>query len=107
MNALRQCLLAAAVSGALCLGGCFTLESSHSTEPRTANPTPPPVDNRPAAEIRAENAQLRQRLTAAEADYNRLSASVREAEATKKDLKQQRESVQDDRDKYKKLASKH
>ena len=104
MNALRQCLLAAVVGGALCLGGCFTLESSHSTEPRTANPTPPPVDNRPPAEIRAENAQLRQRLTAVEADYNRLSASVQAAEAIKKALKQQRDLIGDDRDKYKKLA---
>jgi chromosome segregation ATPase len=105
MNRITIILSAAAM--AILTAGCYKGSVDVGSDNRQAPPpssTAQQPDNRPAAEIQRENAQLRPRLEKFEKDFKDWTAAVESKKDEINELKRQRKDIEKDRDRWKKAA---
>jgi len=88
------------------LGGCASVSVTRAPRSESPPPTVRVDDARPIAAIRAENAKLRARQAELETSHQQWQVAVAQEERTKKDLKTQKDRVEDDLKQAKKRAKK-
>src|ERR1035437_8109325 len=98
-------MLSAAVMAVL-TAGCYKANVDIGGDDRqpSSSSTAQQPDNRPAADIQRENAQLRPRLEKLEKDVKDWTAAVEGEKDQINDLKRQRKDIEKDRDRWKKAA---
>jgi hypothetical protein len=101
------------LSAAAMLDGCVNVDADASKfslggndRHESAPPINPDSDPRSVADLRKENAQLRQRMTTLEDEHTRWQAVIDQQKQEVKFLKKDRDAVKKDRDHYKKLLKK-
>ena len=107
---LRTIFVALLLAGAgLLAGGCLIV-NEHASPPRSqavaSTPAAAPVDSRSVEDLRRENAALRPRLATLEDYNNRWRAAIDQRDGEIRELKRQRERLEDERDEAKDAAKK-
>lgn len=101
-------ILTAVLVGLLTAAGCAVIETRPSSEDSSASPSPgaDSADPRSTAELRDENASLRHRLESLEAEHRDTQRTLDTRKEEVKRLKDDRDDLKKDRDRWKKAAGK-